>query len=468
MSVKINSDKYIIVNGKKTFPIGISNVGSETLKVADPVTAANMMKYKDFTHTSYVGTLQFFKDFVLPAFSQHGTGFILTSRDNPPSDPLIRGSYQLWGYLNCDEPYGPSEAGKVIAGITTQAACLAGRHCLPYIWNGTACVRPNELPLVTSRYAAFKTDPDHINVMNHWGNMTTWAPYGDILSWDTYTIGSRYNVGYSKWSRGNSIYAWELLSEQYYFEGTDLTITGKPVWAYIQANGLAKAEGGGTMEVPTPQEARCNTYAAICMGVHGIVFFSAHFGSVNDYGLAKNPALLAYYAQLAREVRGLNDVLVSPTIALKWAMRGIAPDTVMFGSKHTVTVLNSTVDNWSYILKQVGGTLYLIVVNKDPRPITTSISIAGSSTELQFETVGLETAGSGKAGRILNSVNKTITDSFDGQAVHIYKISGLPDVPPPPPIPAPPPEEVDWIKIGALLGTAAAAISIVQGLIKKK
>jgi len=197
---------------------------------------------------------------------------------------------------------------------------------------------------------------------------------------------------------------------------------------------------------------RLNVYAAICAGVKGIVLFSAHFGSTRDYGLSQNPALLAYANELAREIRSFNDILVSKTISYKWALRESAPNTVVFSKRNIITLLGKTVDNWSYILKQYGNLYYLIVANKDYNTLAdVNVSVPDlSGGAMTAKLIGYHATGSGTAGRTVTIQNGQFTDSFDGQAVHIYEIVPT-DVPPPLPQQAPDIIKTAFKVIGGIL-----------------
>jgi len=214
-----------------------------------------------------------------------------------------------------------------------------------------------------------------------------------------------------------------LMSWQNYFKGTELNKVSKPVWTYIQAN--IDAPSYGTLE-PTKPEARCNTYTAITLDVKGVLFWGYLIGgdwtnTSTVVGVYSNQTLAAYYNQIVGEIRYLNDILVLPTIDYSWHYH---PGTkVSFSKTLTKTVHWQTVTNFNYILKQYGNTWYLIVVNKDSRPISdVGITVIGPSGSMTVKTLGLETSGSGRAGRVLAANNGQFIDSFDGLAVHIYQI----------------------------------------------
>jgi len=97
----------------------------------------------------------------------------------------------------------------------------------------------------------------------------------------------------------------------------------------------------------------------------------------------------------------------------------------------TKSIYGYNMNRFSYILKQNDNTWYLFVVNKDANPIANvNISIQGLTGSMTVKTLGLETIGSGRAGRVLSVNNGQFTDSFDGLAVHIYEIGS--DIPCPP------------------------------------
>lgn len=430
MTVVINPDKTISINGIKTFLVSMSGI-------CDPkwgtCSQSDVDKYRDFDIDFIINSVDNYRNKVIPTHEAAGIMFTRQTFDPIPDD--IKNHPFFFGYLHCDEP--KSTDTTLYSSTITQAQCIAKERCdTPFVWRDGKCYYPNEKPNVIRLYNNLHAaDPAHPVLLNHWKNMTEWAPYCDILSWDTYTVGTRYaNNNWAQYSREQAIYAYEIESEKAFFKGTSLDNINKPIWAVIQALGREKGEGGGSLYPLTPAEARLNTYSAVCMNVKGIRYWTANFGTLDiNYGLATNPGLLAYYAQLSREMRSLNNALVAPTIAYKWAIRGLNPNTVTFSKSLTATLLGRTVENWSYILKQPSDTeIYLIVANKDSRPIQdVTISISGLSESLVAITQGLETSGSQAAGRVLPVENGQIHEPIiDGQAVQIYKISSGTDRPP--------------------------------------
>lgn len=277
-----------------------------------------------------------------------------------------------------------------------------------------------------SQYTNIKSiDPNHPVILNHYYDLHLWDTYCDILAFDFYTIRTAWfpNGNSVSWQRYDSIYAYEKKCLQAVFNTKELNEFNKPVCATIQANG-AEIE---YMYVPTLQEARANTYSAICMDAKGILFWSYHIMRNNyasDYGLYINQPLFTYYKQLARELRQLNDILISETVGYSWHGH---PDKihVTFSPDPSKIVDGDDVFRFSYILKKLGNIYYLIVVNKDSTQtsnVRITIPELGTGTYL-VKTLGLETSGSQRADRTLSLSDGILTDDFDGYAVHIYEIT---------------------------------------------
>ena len=128
------------------------------------------------------------------------------------------------------------------------------------------------------------------------------------------------------------------------------------------------------------------------------------------------------YINQATEIKSLNDILVLPSLDYSWQYR---KGTKVSFSKQLTASGSSYINgftNFNYMLKQDGGTYYLIVLNKDSRSVTTDITIQGLSGTMTATTLGNVNAGS-TAGRTLTVNNGRFIDSFDGFAVHIYQLS---------------------------------------------
>lgn len=387
--IQIGQDKVLSVNGKKTFPVYIYQMCNGAFEIEGKVTPCTPRNNKEFLfsfneYEPMAKEQQSLYEREKIYFTIYGYNFSL---DAIPQS-LIDSEY-FFGWTNYDEP-PDSIKDKVLLSYNSMKA----------------------------------RDPLHPVILNNWKNMVTWAPYGDIITWDTYTIRSESST--APWHREDSIYAYEVWSEQNFFKNTNLNSINKPIWAVIQANGVPE----GDRLVPTEKEARANTYTAITMDVKGIGYWSYEgWGSSiispnpnGTSGIYNNPQLHGYYLQLARELVSINDILVLPTKDYSWNFhKGF---NVSFSKTLTKKVLSNTMTNFNYMLKQDGDTYYLIIVNKDSRSIAgVNINIKGLTGTMTVTTLGLEDSGSGRAGRVLNVKNGKFKDSFDGYAVHIYQMS---------------------------------------------
>lgn len=399
-TVTINPDKTISIDGKKTFPVRMTAICSpysgQTRTYQENINLNNNALYTDLT-----GDLTFQNTVLRPLYLSNGlyfhkAAFQLKEPDAPG----------LLCYWQPDEPSVGVDNYPITKTMTE------------------AEIKAKLLSIYTRAKAE---DPNHPVVLNHWTSMMNWYPYADIMSWDTY--GFATGKPWTTWSRGDSIYAFEMASWDGYFKGTELNTISKPVWTNIQALGKDDLSWGGLML--TAQEARCNTYAAITLDVKGLQFFGymvlgdwSHASTIT--GLYNNLTETAIYNNLMGELRDLNDVLVSETLDYSWTYHP-GKGFVKFSNVLTKLILrwNKPQTNFNYILKPG----FLIVVNKDIRPITTTISVS-NLTSSSITTIGRETTGSGRTGRTILVSSGKFTDSFDGLAVHIYKIDS--NIPCPP------------------------------------
>lgn len=389
-AITINQDKTISIKGKKRFPVYMYGICSAHYELEGYVNDCNPSENSEF---------------MLDGGGEYAGGLLLTNAKKKFEDAKMY--YSIVGYG---------------AENTIPKDLINSPYFFGY-WQKDEPTESNLQDIIDSYNELKSMDPAHPVVLNHWKDMVKWSPYADIITWDMYTIRNT-----NDWPREDSIYAYEVWSQDAFFKGTNINSLGKPVWAVIQANGVPE----GNRVVPTTKEARANTYTAITMDVKGIGFWSykGMGGSLTPTaafpkgttGLYNKPELHSYYRQLAKELNSLNDILVLPTKDYSWEY--YEGKDVSFSKNLKKTVLWGSRTNFNYILKQDGDTSYLIVVNKDSRPISdVGITIGGLTGAKTATTLGLETGGSSKAGKTLSVNNGKFTDSFDGYAVHIYQVS---------------------------------------------
>jgi len=279
-----------------------------------------------------------------------------------------------------------------------------------------------------------QNDPNNPIYLGHWHNAIKWNQYCDILIFGNWCI-----VNNNEFIRANSIFNSESYAESAYFQGTRPENLN-PIWALIPANSTTFSGG----EIPTYAEMKALCYLYITMGCKGVMF-TPTFNMANFKGYAENATMYNQVMDIASGLKGLNDVLVLPTLA--WRCYQHEDSMITFSNKINVNGVYSQTDtNFNYMLKQSGDVYYLIIVNKAPSVVFTSISIQGVNTGTVTK-IGTETQGSGTAGTIIPIVSGSFNDTFDPQAVHIYSIDTGTNPPPPPP------EETNWAFWG-LIGLA--------------
>jgi len=419
-TVTINPDKTMSIDGKKTFPVYMYYTCNAHFENNTGVEPCNPSKNGEFLFSGGGASYQNFATNYNGKYEQSNEMYTLVGAQINEIPQELINSNSFFGYYSKDEPVAGDE------------------DVLQSIYNR-----------VKAR------DTNHPLILNVWSDMTKWIPYGDIISWDVYTIkkhrwseintknvceanGAYWDPVDNKcyyWPREYSIYIYEQWSRQADSVGNtlaNLQTVNKPVWAVIQGNGLPCC--GGIL-VPIPKEVRANTYTAITMNVNGIGYWGYlswggpltstpefPYGTV---GLYNNQILHQYYIQIAKEIIYLNDILILPTKDFSWHYR--QGTGVTFNKTLTVQTFYGQRTNFNYILKQSGIATYLIVVNKDTRPISdVGITIQGLTGSMTATTIGLSEAGS-IPGRTLPVTNGQFTDNFDGLAVHIYEIGS--DIP---------------------------------------
>lgn len=385
-TISINPDKTLNIDGKKKFPVFMYNICNAHYELSGMVEPCDPSKNSEFL---FSGGGEYYQNFgstnLKNKYEQTGVLFTVVGSGDIPQDLID--STNFFGYSLIDEP------------------------------------DDDKLDLISSTYDQIKKrDTKHPVILNHWRDMKKWSIYSDIITFDIYPYKDN-----EYWTREDSLYGYEHITETSFFKGTNINGISQPVWAVLQAYGLNM---GNFFEL-TPKEARANTYTAITMDAKGIGYWGyLSWTDLNPSpgqpygtgGLYNDITLHNYYRQLGRELTSINDILVLPTKDYSWEYR--KGTMVSFSKSLTKDILWRTRSNFNYMLKQDGDKWYLIVVNKDSRTISNvGITINGLSGIKTAKTLGLETSGSGRAGRILSVNNGLFTDSFDGLAVHIYQLS---------------------------------------------
>jgi len=197
----------------------------------------------------------------------------------------------------------------------------------------------------------------------------------------------------------------------------------KPSWFVVQSFG---AETANTWEFPTPQEMRAMIYTAVIHGATGIIHFAWDSYVMREgklMGLGPNPPA-APSGDRAAKSAALWEALAAPTDGINYELQVLQPVILSPTSREPYNVfVNQQPFSKAPIrtmLKEYGGSYYLLAVNIDNAPISTmfTFSLLVDDVEALFE----ETPTFAISG-------PSITDSFEPFDVHVYKLRLIcPDV----------------------------------------
>lgn len=209
------------------------------------------------------------------------------------------------------------------------------------------------------RYNSIKAiDPEHIVMSTHykaWDYRNT----ADITSDDNYPIQSDR-------PRKNSFFYWEVNRHNYGRSSHKVSEFPGPHYAWLQANGEDTGPISQTNPAvfltPTAAEIRLLAYGAIVQGYDGISWwwFSCHMWYANGVNFGyENPTVRNAVISVSKEIKSLNDDLVSDTVAQSYYP--FWDNTVKIEPNPTIEVDNIQHYSIGYILKSSG---LLILTNK--------------------------------------------------------------------------------------------------------
>jgi hypothetical protein len=167
----------------------------------------------------------------------------------------------------------------------------------------------------------------------------------------------------------------------------------KPVWNWIETTHInAKVR-------PTPAQVRAEVWMSLIHGALGIGYFAHEW-----YPAFKEPGLLAY-ADVKAEVKRLNQQISSlaPVLNSPPVENGVS-----------VVSSNSAVE-LATLLKRHGRSSYLFAVAMEDQPTSGSFTLTCVPAGARVEVLG--------EGRTLTLAGRTLSDSFKGYEVHLYRIA---------------------------------------------
>lgn len=164
----------------------------------------------------------------------------------------------------------------------------------------------------------------------------------------------------------------------------------RPMWQVPQVFNWGVYREGKDIRPPTYEEMNCMAWQCIIEGAKGLIFYS--FKDLKSDPLASFEERWEDVVKVAKPIAEMSDVLLSDESVPRIDVR--APESIR------------------YLLKRFSGNLYLFAVNDENAQCKATFDTDAdfSHVDVLFEN------------RSIDAENGGISDSFDGLAVHIYKI----------------------------------------------
>jgi hypothetical protein len=269
-----------------------------------------------------------------------------------------------------------------------------------YLWDEPDLNGLSPATLLATYDRAVELDPGRVNatVLVKEGAFPIYAPACDVLLVDPYPFRGRFGEHPPV----------EMIAD-HVRSARRAVRDRKPVWLVPQFYVNLRYGTGAKAHkpyMPTAQQQRCSVFLGLVHGAKGVVAYSYYGFSVarpeQRPGKRKRgfrheipeafPLRYDAFAELARQVRGLKEVLYAPD-----------PE-----QTQKVTEGGEVVHT---LLKEHDGAWYLFVVNPKNRPVTFACSLPGLSgkAEVLWED------------RTVEATDGTLKDTFEPYGVHVYR-----------------------------------------------
>ncbi|MBI3923592.1 MAG: hypothetical protein HY318_19390 [Armatimonadetes bacterium] len=168
----------------------------------------------------------------------------------------------------------------------------------------------------------------------------------------------------------------------------------KPVWVHLETGII-----GVPTSQPTPQQVRAEVWMALIHGARGIDYFVHQFKpKFNEHALLDNPEMLATVTATNQQITKLARVLNSPTLDGAAIVTSTNPKTPVHA-----------------MVKRKDGATYVFAVAMYQEATRATFRIAGLKGKRTAEVLG--------ENRTVPVKNGLFTDAFEGNGVHLYKIT---------------------------------------------
>lgn len=302
----------------------------------------------------------------------------------------------------------------------------------PYLMGFISCqdepVYPSQYQAAVNEYNLNKANFPHlITMLGNRKDGVIWEQAADVVTFGIYPYKhsiTDYGDTTKSWSRKKAQYGYERFARDA-FSGSlfaNFDETDKPWWMTIQSLGGLDSSGA----YPTTlAEGRAMRYNVITWNVKGFTYWTYGFSGVGfNGGLYLNKTALNNHNNLTDEINYMSDILVLPTKDYNYYYHtgnSVSFDKTLYYNLYG----QGNRPNWNWMLKESNGVTYLIILNKDNRPVSNvQITIANLPGIRTARTLGLAKAGAHPGDEMIVN-NGVFIDSFAGLEVIIYEIGNF-------------------------------------------
>jgi len=360
--VRFDTDGIMLVDGKRTFAIGmLANLGeSDVTELRDA--GANCVMIGGPTMGRQAGLWRLF-------------------------DALREaGIYVIGGVFPDEDQFYVRQQ----TNLQRQHPAIIGYHFLEEP-GGRYADRPGAIEMIhQSLMTIRRTDPDHFTDLIDWpaSSYRRYGMFADVITPDRYTRGPKPTPNIVKTTIRQIAQAREASQGR------------KPVWIMPQMfSFLVESRTGLTAdpsvpEGPTPEQVRLSAYASIVGGARGILFFCYGYARNGNSGNWDGKSLWDASKHVLSEIAELRPVLETA------------------GESRTVNATDR-VETWA---KEHGGWHYVIAVNASEKPLEAAIDLSplkvAGEAEVLFEDGGKRPIVDGR-----------LSDAFSAFGAHVYRIA---------------------------------------------
>ena len=362
--VTLRKDGAVLIDEKPFFPVGIYAVWKKDFNSNSFDRAFAELKANGFNvaHTYNSGRTADFRAF-MDAAARHGLRLFLASGQG----------------ANCPDAQAVLED---VARERVHPAVLAW-----YLADDTAShVTPGQLAELTE--AVRRIDPDHITVQADVVGQPPFSNYSAFVGATDGFLPELYPI------RGDDDVP-RIITDMQTLRA-DIRAAGHPVktvWPIIQY-----FEGWGWPRFPTADELRAMSFLALIHGANGLTWYT-YGGHGKNHGATHTPETWRTLCEVAREISGLQEVLLAETVDAPQA-------TVLAGPRQD----SQGHPALSVLAKRHQGKRYLLCANSAKAEIQAALALAGAG----------KVTDRSEPARALSVAQGALTDTFPPYGVRVY------------------------------------------------